>query len=137
MYFFAYSIHSRIEFEAIVGFGGRFNVGQQCERERRMPTTMPYVAICAAFDCITSMLMLTFLQKWKFCLITSISSSNTSFVDGQLAPLMATCNTLKSVKLLMLLWLLPFAVHRMAWVMLQLTSLVIKLATPSLKLMTN
>ena len=48
-----------------------------------IPMTMPYVAICAAFDCISSMLTLTFLQKLKVCFITSSNCSNTSFVDSQ------------------------------------------------------
>jgi hypothetical protein len=65
--------------------------------------TIPYVAICATFDCISSMLMLIFLQKSKLRLITLSSCSNTLFVDGWLVPLMAyfiTSNRMKSLMLL-------------------------------------
>ena len=55
------SMHGRSKFASIIRFGGCLDVGQQCERERRIPMTMPYVAIRAAFDCIRSMLTLTFL----------------------------------------------------------------------------
>ncbi len=43
---------------------------------------IPYVAILAAFDCISSMLTLTFFQKSKVWLITSNSCSSVSVVDG-------------------------------------------------------
>ncbi len=59
-----------------------------------IPMTMPYVAIHAAFDCISSMLMLTFLQKLNVWLITLSNCSNTSFVNGWFAPLIATFITL-------------------------------------------
>jgi hypothetical protein len=57
-----------------------------------IPMTMSYLAICAAFDCISSMLTPTFLQRLKLWLITSSSCSNKLFVDGRLAPLMADFN---------------------------------------------
>ncbi len=62
-----------------------------------MLIAIPYVAILAAFNCISSMLTLTFFWKSKVRLITSNNCSSTSVVDGQLAPLMADAITAKSV----------------------------------------
>ena len=39
------SMHGRSKFASIIRFGGCLDVGQQCERERRIPMTMPYVAL--------------------------------------------------------------------------------------------
>ncbi len=102
-----------------------------------IPMMIPYVAIRAAFDCISSMLTLIFLQKLKLWLITSSSCSNTLFVDGQSAPSMADFITSYRVNLLMLLWSLPLAVQRMALVTLLPTNLVMASTTPSLALMTD
>jgi hypothetical protein len=101
------------------------------------PMLMPYVAVCAAFDCKSSMLMLIFLQKSKVWLITLRSCSSTSFVDGWLAPSMATCITSNSVKSLMLLWSLPLAVCRMASVMSLPTSFVMASTAPYFAPMTD
>jgi hypothetical protein len=62
-----------------------------------MLIAIPYVAILAAFDCISSMLTLTFFWKSKVWLITSNNCSSTLVVDGQLAPLMAAAITAKGV----------------------------------------
>ncbi len=102
-----------------------------------IPMTMPYVAIRAAFDCIISMFTLTFLRKSKVWLITLSTCSNTSFMDGRSAPLIASFITLKIVKLLMLLWSLPSAVRRMALVMSLPTSFVKASTMPSFTLMTD
>ena len=102
-----------------------------------IPMMIQYVAIRVAFDCISSMLTLTFLQKSNLWLITLSSCSNTSFVDGQSAPSMANFITLYGVNLSILLWLLPLAIRRMALVTLLLTNLVMALTTPSLAPMTN
>ena len=69
-----------------------------------MPIIMPYVAIHAAFDCISPMLMPTFFWKSKAWLITSSNCTNMSFADGPPAPLIATFINSKSVKSSMLLW---------------------------------
>ncbi len=57
-------VHGRAKFAAVIGFGGHLNVGQQCKGEL-WDTNIPHVAICAEFDCTSSMLTLTFLQKSK------------------------------------------------------------------------
>ncbi len=101
-----------------------------------IPMTIPYVAICATFDCISSMLTLIFLQKSRFWLITS-SCSNKSFVDGWLVPPMADLITSNRVKLLMPLWSPPSAIWRMASVTLLSNNLVMALTTPSLAPMTD
>jgi hypothetical protein len=62
-----------------------------------MLIAIPYAAILAAFDCISSMLTLTFFQKSKVWLITSNNCSSTPVADGQLVPLMAAAITAKSV----------------------------------------
>jgi hypothetical protein len=62
-----------------------------------MLIAIPYVAILAVFDCISSMLTLIFLGKMKVWLITSNSCSSMLVVDGQLAPLMAAAITAKSM----------------------------------------
>ena len=102
-----------------------------------IPMTIPYVAIHATFNCISFMLTLTFLQKLKLWLITLISCSNTSSVDGWLAQSMATFITLYSVNSLIFLWLLPLAVRKMTLVTLLPTNLVMALTTPSFAPMTN
>ncbi len=56
----------------------------------RMVIVIPYVTIIAAFNCISSMLTLTFFWKSKNC-------SSTLVVDGQSAPLMAAAITAKSM----------------------------------------
>jgi hypothetical protein len=56
-------VHGRSKFTSVIGFGGCLDVGQQCEHELWDSDDDPDVAIHAAFDCISSMLMLTFLQK--------------------------------------------------------------------------
>jgi hypothetical protein len=68
-----------------------------------MPMTKPYMATRAAFDCISSILMLTFFQKSNVWLITSSNCSNTSFVVARSAPSIATFITSYSVKLSMLI----------------------------------
>jgi len=79
--------------------------------------------------------MLTFSPKSKVWLITSINCSHKSYVDGRLAPLIATYITSKSVKLSILLWSLSL------WPMASVTSLptsfVMALMTPSCAPMTN
>ncbi len=102
-----------------------------------IPMTIPYLAICAVFNCISSKLTLTFLQKLKLWLITLSSYSNTLFVDGRLAPSMADFITSNSMKLLMILWSLPLAVRRITLVTLLPTNLVMASTTPSLAPMTN
>ncbi len=102
-----------------------------------IPMTIPYVAICAVFGCISSMLTLTFLQKSKLWLISLSSYSNTLFVDGWLVPLIANFSTSYIVNASMLLWSLPPAILRMALVTSLLANLVIALTAPSLVQMTN
>jgi hypothetical protein len=99
--YFLCMAYGQAKLTAIVGFGGCLDVGQQHERELWDTNTIPYVAIRATFDCISSMLMLTFLQKSKLWLIISSSCSNTSFLDGQSAPSMANFITSNRVKLAM------------------------------------
>jgi hypothetical protein len=48
-----------------------------------IPMTIPYVAIRAAFDCISSMLMLIFLQKSKLWLITFVPGWLVGAIDGR------------------------------------------------------
>ncbi len=62
-----------------------------------MLIVIPYVAILVAFNCISSMLTLTFFWKSKGWLITSNNCFSTSVVDGQLAPSMAAAITAKSM----------------------------------------
>ncbi len=102
-----------------------------------IPMTIPYVAIHAMFNCISSMLTLTFLQRLKLWLITLSSCSNTLFVDGRSALLMADYITSNSMKSLMLLWSLLLAIRRIPLVMLLPTNIVMALTTPSLVPMTN
>ena len=47
-----------------------------------MLMTIPYVAICAALDCISSMLTLTFFRKSNGWWMISNTCSNTSVADG-------------------------------------------------------
>ncbi len=103
----------------------------------RITKMIPYVTIHAAFNCINSMLTLTFLQKPKLWLITLSSCSNTLFVDGRWAPSMVDFITSNKVKFLMLLWSLPLADRKMALATLLPTNLVMALTTPSLAPMTN
>ncbi len=62
-----------------------------------MLIAIPYVAILAAFDCISSMLTLTFFWKSKVWLITFNNCSSTLVVDGQLVPSIAAAITAKSM----------------------------------------
>ena len=120
------SMHGRSKFVSIIRFGGCLNVGQQCERE--------------LWDTNDDAIHGHSCRKKVKCLVDHLSNcSNTSFVDGQWAPLITTFmpSPSQSVKSSMLLWSLPSAVHRMASVISLPTSFDTASTTPSFAPMTD
>ena len=73
------------------------NVGYEYQIELRDADRDSTRAILAAFNCISSMLMLTFFQKSKVWSITFKICSSMLVVGRQSAPLMAAAITAKSV----------------------------------------
>ena len=58
-------MHGRAEFVAVFGFVTDLMLAKSVSTSCGTPMVMPYVAICAAFDCKSSMLTLLFLRKLK------------------------------------------------------------------------
>jgi len=58
-------VHGRSKFTSAIGFGGGLDVGQQCERELWDSNDDSVCGHSGAFDCISSMLTLTFFDHLK------------------------------------------------------------------------
>ncbi len=133
----AYGVHGWAKFAAIVRFGGCFDVGQQRECEL-WDTNDDTIHSHSCRIWLHQLHVDTDLLAKVKVVVDNLEQLLQHVVHGwSTAPSMADFITSNKVESLMLLWLLPLAVRRMASVTSLLTNLVMASATPSLAPMTN